>query len=56
MKIILFPFRVLMRLIAAIMGGVFILIGGILTFTVVGAFVGVPMIVIGIPLFLRALF
>ena len=43
------------RLVAVILGGVLILVGVILTITVVGAIVGVPFFIIGVLLVVRGL-
>jgi hypothetical protein len=44
------------RLVAVILGLVLLIVGGILTVTVVGAIVGIPFIFIGILLILRGIF
>ena len=44
------------RLVAAILGLVFMIVGAILTVTVVGAVIGIPMIVFGFLLMLRSIF
>ncbi len=43
------------RLVAAILGLVFIIVGAILTLTVVGAIIGIPLAIFGILLILRGL-
>jgi hypothetical protein len=43
------------RLIAAILGLVFLIVGAVLTITVVGAIVGIPMIIFGLLLVIRGL-
>ena len=44
------------RLVAAILGLVFMIVGAILTVTVVGAVVGIPLIIFGFALMVRAIF
>jgi hypothetical protein len=44
------------RLIAAVLGLVFTIVGGVLTVTVVGAVVGIPLIIFGLLLMLRSIF
>lgn len=44
------------RLVAGILGLVLMIIGAILTITVVGAVVGIPVIIVGFLLVLRSLF
>ena len=44
------------RLVAAILGLVFMIAGAILTVTVVGAVVGIPLIIFGFALMVRAIF
>jgi len=44
------------RLVAVILGLVFLIVGGVLTVTVVGAIVGIPFIIFGLLLMLRGLF
>jgi hypothetical protein len=44
------------RLVAMILGIVFIIVGVIISLTVVGAIVGVPLALVGFLLFLRGLF
>jgi len=44
------------RLVAVILGLVFLIVGGILTITVVGAIVGIPFIIFGLLLIVRGLF
>jgi hypothetical protein len=44
------------RLVAAVLGLVFMIVGAILTVTVVGSVVGIPMIVFGFLLMLRSIF
>lgn len=43
------------RLIAVVLGLVFLVVGGILTITIVGAIIGIPLIVFGFLLILRGL-
>ena len=44
------------RLVAAILGLVFMIIGAILTVTIVGSVIGIPMIIFGFLLLLRSIF
>ncbi len=44
------------RLVAAILGLVFMIIGAILTVTVIGAVVGIPFIIFGFALMVRSIF
>jgi hypothetical protein len=44
------------RLVAAILGLVFLIVGVVLTVTVVGAIVGIPFIIFGLLLMVRGLF
>jgi hypothetical protein len=44
------------RLVAAILGLVFMIVGVVLTATIIGAIVGVPLIIFGLLLMLRGLF
>jgi len=44
------------RLVAAILGLVFMIVGAVLTVTIVGAIVGIPFLVFGFLLLLRGLF
>ncbi|MCJ7550523.1 MAG: hypothetical protein MUQ30_12680 [Anaerolineae bacterium] len=44
------------RLVAAILGLVFMVIGAILTVTVIGAVVGIPFIIFGFALMVRSIF
>jgi len=44
------------RLVAVILGLVFVLVGAVLSATVIGAILGVPMILFGVLLVLRGLF
>jgi hypothetical protein len=44
------------RLVAVIIGLVFLIVGGILTVTVIGAIVGIPFIIFGLLLIVRGLF
>jgi len=44
------------RLVAVILGLVFLIVGALLTATVVGAFVGIPFLVFGLLLVVRGLF
>jgi hypothetical protein len=44
------------RLVAAILGLVFLIVGAVLTVTIVGAIVGIPFIIFGLLLIVRGLF
>ena len=44
------------RLVAAILGLVFMIVGAILTVTILGAVVGIPMIIFGFLLMMRSIF
>lgn len=44
------------RLVAAVLGLVFMILGAILTVTVVGAVVGIPLIIFGFALMVRSIF
>lgn len=44
------------RLVAVILGLVFLIVGGVLTATVVGAIVGIPLIIFSLLLIVRGLF
>ncbi len=44
------------RLVAVVLGVVFMIVGGILTLTIVGAIVGIPLMIFGFTLLLRGLF
>ena len=44
------------RLVAAILGLVFMVVGAILTVTVIGAVVGIPFIIFGFALMVRSIF
>ncbi|MBN2084399.1 MAG: hypothetical protein JW748_04180 [Anaerolineales bacterium] len=44
------------RLVAVILGAVLILVGGIVSLTVVGAVIGIPLAVLGLLIILRGLF
>ena len=44
------------RLVAAILGLVFMIVGAILTVTVIGAVVGIPLIIFGFGLMVRSIF
>jgi phage-related protein len=44
------------RFVAMILGLVFILVGGVVSLTIVGAIVGIPLAIVGILLFLRGIF
>ena len=44
------------RLVAAVLGLVFMILGAILTITVVGAVVGIPFIIFGFALMVRSIF
>lgn len=67
MKILLWPFHMIWlfigsilnltgRLVAAILGFVFIMVGIILIITVIGSFVGIPLVILGFLLLVRAMF
>lgn len=44
------------RLVAMILGIVLMLVGGIISLTVIGAIVGVPLAIVGLLLFLKGMF
>lgn len=44
------------RLVAVILGGVFMLVGAIISLTVIGAIIGIPLVLLGALLVLRGLF
>ncbi len=44
------------RLIAAVLGLVFMIVGGLLTATVIGAVVGIPLMIFGFLLMIRSIF
>ncbi len=44
------------RFVAMVLGLVFIIVGGIVSLTVIGAIIGIPMAIIGVLLFLRGIF
>ncbi|MBV6403086.1 MAG: hypothetical protein CNIPEHKO_03414 [Anaerolineales bacterium] len=44
------------RLVAMILGIVLMLVGGIISLTVIGAIVGIPLAVVGLLLFLKGMF
>ena len=44
------------RMVAAILGLVFMIVGAILTITVIGAVVGIPLIIFGFALMVRSIF
>jgi hypothetical protein len=44
------------RLVALILGLVFVLVGVLISLTIVGAIVGIPLAIVGILLFLRGIF
>ncbi|MCL4562971.1 MAG: hypothetical protein M1281_20450 [Chloroflexi bacterium] len=44
------------RLVAVILGVVFLIVGGILTVTVVGAVLGIPLMILGFLIILRGFF
>jgi len=44
------------RLVAVILGLVFMIVGGVLTATIVGAIVGIPFLIFGFLILLRGLF
>jgi len=67
MNIILFPFKIILlllefvlnltgRIVCAVIGLVFMAVGLILMLTIIGAFIGIPLLVLGILLLLRACF
>ena len=55
-RLVMFIIELTGRLVSAILGLVLMITGTILTFTVVGALVGVPLILFGLMLVLRSLF
>jgi len=55
-RLITFLFCLMGRLITAIVGIIFTIIGLIVTITVVGAVIGIPIMLLGILLLTRALF
>lgn len=55
-SLICFLFELMGRLISGIVGFVLILLGVILTITIVGAFIGIPLFIIGTLLLVRAFF
>jgi hypothetical protein len=66
-KLLLLPFELLWRLVALVVqltgrlvavaiGLVFVLVGGLISLTIVGAIVGVPLIALGFMLIARGLF
>lgn len=67
MRVLTWPFRMIFafvgllfgmigRLLSAILGLVFLLVGIIICFTLVGAIVGIPMSILGAALFIRSFF
>ena len=63
MHILLLPFKfvwtmlgLLGRVLAAVLGIVFLIVGVILTLTVVGAAVGIPLFIVGVLLLVRSVF
>jgi hypothetical protein len=44
------------RLVAVLLGLVFLIVGAVLTWTVVGAIIGIPLIIFGLLLMVRGLF
>jgi hypothetical protein len=44
------------RFVAMVLGLVFILVGAIISLTVIGAIVGIPMAIVGLLLFLKGIF
>jgi hypothetical protein len=53
---IFWPFRVLSRLVSLIVGFVFIVVGIVLSLTIIGAIVGIPLAIIGLLMVLRGIF
>lgn len=49
-------FNILGRVLSLAIGLVLVILGGILTFTVIGAFLGIPLIGLGVLLAVRSLF
>jgi hypothetical protein len=54
--LIFWPFIALGRLIAAILGLVFMIVGGVLCLTIIGAIVGIPLALFGFTLMIRGFF
>ncbi len=44
------------RFVAMILGLVFLIVGVLVSFTIIGAIIGIPMAIIGVLLFLRGIF
>jgi len=44
------------RLVAMILGIVFIVVGGLVSLTIVGAIIGIPLAIVGVLLFVRGMF
>lgn len=44
------------RLVAVVIGAVFMILGGLVSLTIVGAIIGIPLVVIGLLIILRGLF
>jgi len=55
-NLITFVFEVTGRIFAAIIGFLLLLVGVVLIFTVVGALIGIPLMVFGILLLIRSVF
>ena len=55
-KLVILIIELTGRLVAAILGFVFLLVGVILTLTVIGAILGIPMAIFGVLLIIRSLF
>lgn len=51
-----FLFKLFGRLMSAIIGVVFMITGAVLTFTIVGSFIGIPLIILGLLLLIRSIF
>lgn len=56
MDIILWPFKLVFRLIAVIIGLAIMLIGGVLCITIIGSVIGVPLTLFGFALMVRGFF
>jgi hypothetical protein len=55
-RLVAIIFEMTGRLVAMVLGLVFILVGALLCVTIIGAIVGVPLVVIGAMLLLRGMF
>lgn len=54
LRLVGFIIEMVGRLVAAILGGVFILLGVLLSLTLIGAFIGVPIALFGLMLMIKA--